>query len=47
MPSASWEIVRNNKQLLGELKIKKDKMSVAQLQQYLVDKINGREQGQS
>ena len=34
------EIVRTDKKLLGELKIKKDKMSIAQLQQYLVDKAN-------
>ena len=33
------EIVRTDKKL-AELKIKKDKMSIAQLQQYLVDKAN-------
>ncbi len=32
------EIVRTDKELLGKLKIKKEKMSIAQLQQYLVDK---------
>jgi len=34
------EIVRTDKKLLGELKIKKEKMSIAQLQQYLADKAN-------
>ena len=32
------EIVRTDKELLGKLKIKKEKMSIAQLQQYLGDK---------
>jgi len=34
------EIVRTDKKLLGELKIKKEKMSIAQLQKYLADKAN-------
>ncbi len=34
------EIGRSDKKLLGELKMKKDKMSIAQLQQYLVNKVN-------
>ncbi len=34
------EIFRTDKKLLVELKIKKDKMSIAQLQQYLVDRAN-------
>ena len=34
------EIVRSDKQLLGEPRIKKDKMSIAQLQQYLVNMVN-------
>ncbi len=32
------ESVRTDKELLGKLNIKKEKMSIAQLQQYLVNK---------
>ncbi len=41
------EIVRTDKMLLGELKIKKDKMSIAQLQQYLVDKDNAEDKNKA
>ena len=34
------EIVRSDKQLLGEPRIKKDKISIAQLQQYLVNMVD-------
>ena len=36
------ESVRRDKVLLGEMKIKKDKMSIAQLQEYLVFKVKAK-----